>query len=378
MNLYDQFLNKKMNVPKKITILIKNLQNGGAQKVCVTLCNELIKRNYNVELWLLDYEKNSLTLQLHEDVNIIHLQKKKVRDSVFKLVKLFRKHKPAGILIFNIELTILSILIKKIFQVKTLIFFRSINTLSQIFQYPRTNVEKHFTSRLIRVVLPYCDKIVAQSNGMKNDLVSNFNIDEKKIDVIHNPAVNLRQINKQDKVAAIEEKNYFLYVGRLTPQKGLETLIRIFKTARRQIPGIQLLIVGEGPEEEKLKALTVSLEMNSSVVFTGFKQNTSDFYLNAKATVLTSLYEGFPNVLVESIAIGTPVIAFNCPSGPEDIIEPGINGILVPNQDIKAFTEAVISVATDQLQFQKQQVIETSKKFSVETVISQYEAVLNA
>lgn len=362
----------------KITVLIKNLHNGGAQKVCVTLCNELIKRNYPVELWMLDYEESSLTLRLSKDVKIIHLQMKQVKNSTFKLIKLFRKQNPARILIFSIELTILSIFIKKVFRLKTQIFFRSINTLSQIFQFPRTSREKHFTSKLIRVVLPYCDKIIAQSNGMKHDLIANFSIDENKIVVIHNPAVNLSQINKQKTVSPEKEGNYFLFVGRLMPQKRLDVLINIFENITKQIPGLQLVIVGEGPEEEKLKALTARLGLSSSVIFAGFKENTAEFYQNAKATVLTSLYEGFPNVLVESIAAGTPVVSFDCPSGPEDIIEPGINGILVPNQDAEAFAKALISIATDQIQFQKQNVIETSKKFSVETVVNQYEKILVA
>jgi glycosyltransferase involved in cell wall biosynthesis len=65
------------------------------------------------------------------------------------------------------------------------------------------------------------------------------------------------------------------------------------------------------------------------------RQKPSVYYRRAKATLLTSFFEGFPNVLVESIALGTPVISFDCPSGPADIIIPGVNGILVPNQDIQ-------------------------------------------
>lgn len=365
-----------MVTSSKITVLIKNLHHGGAQKVCLTLCNELVKRNHTVELWLLDYDKNSLTLQLDKKINVIQLKKKKVRDSVFKLAKLFKKQNPSKILIFNIELTILSIILKQIFGFKTLIYFRSINTLSQVFQFPRTKWEKYVTPKVIRNVLPLCDKIIAQSTGMKQDLISSFKIDEKKVITIHNPAVNLPQNNSQNPVLNIEE-NYFLFVGRLMAQKGLENLIKIFEMALKQNPDMRLLIVGEGPEEKKLKALTNSLGLSSSISFLGYKQNTSDYYKNAKATVLTSLYEGFPNVLVESIAVGTPVIAFNCPSGPEDIIEPGKNGILVPHMDMKAFTEAILTVANNELQFQKQLIIETSKKFSIEVTVNYYEEILN-
>ncbi len=364
-----------MNPENHITVLIKNLSHGGAEKVCVTLCNELTERSYHVELWILDYRDTSLTQQLHENINVIDLKKKNVRKSFFKLLKLLYKQKPSKLLVFNIELAILAILIKKILFLKTEIIFRSINTLSRAFQFPKSIWEKYFAIKAIKLILPYCNKIIAQSKGMKADLVKYFGINENKIYTIPNPAVNLSALDSQTSVPK-QQKNDFLFVGRLQAQKGLVNLLKIFERAHKEKPDIRLIIVGDGPEEEKLKAIAASQGLNSSVIFEGYQPTTFEYFSSAKATVLTSLYEGFPNVLVESIATGTPVLAFNCPSGPEDIIIQGVNGILVPDQDINAFTQAVLSVANDEIRFEKQKIIETSKKFSVEVVVNKYEQLL--
>lgn len=359
----------------KITVLIKNLQHGGAQKVCITICKELVKRNYVLELWILDISKTTLIKQLPQNIKIVDLKEQNVRHSFIKLIKLFRKKKPSNLLIFNVELTILAIIIKRVFSFNTRIIFRSINTLSQAFQFPNSIWEKYFALKVIKLFLPMCDTIIAQSNGMRKDLIKYFNIDENHVITIPNPAINLLMTDPANHSSKMRE-NDFLFVGRLQPQKGLVNLLKIFADAHKQRSDFRLIIVGEGPEEERLKSLVNSLGLNSSVTLAGYQSNTLKYFEKAKATMLTSVYEGFPNVLVESIAAGTPVISFNCPSGPDDIIEPGINGILVPNQNLKAFTEAILSVANNNIQFSKQKIIKTSKKFSVEVVVDKYEQII--
>jgi glycosyltransferase involved in cell wall biosynthesis len=279
--------------------------------------------------------------------------------------------------VFNIELAILAIIIKKIFFLKTIIFFRSINTLSQAYKFPESIWEKIFAPIAIRRILPYCDKIIAQSNGMKMDLIDHFKMDKNKIFTIFNPAINLAEIELLENEYE-NPKNNFLYVGRLRPQKGLVNLIKIFSRVKKENPDITLTLVGEGPEKEKLEELTHKLGISHSVRFMGYQPNPYLFFIRAKATVLTSEYEGFPNVLVESIATGTPVIAFDCPSGPADIIEPGVNGILVPNQDFDAFAEAMQLVTNDKIKFKKQEVINTSRKFSIDTIVGKYEELIKS
>jgi glycosyltransferase involved in cell wall biosynthesis len=168
----------------------------------------------------------------------------------------------------------------------------------------------------------------------------------------------------------------FLYVGRLSPQKGLVHLLNAFKQAFESNKNIHLTIVGNGSEEDMLKSVVCDLEITSNVTFEGYQKDTLPYFKRACATLLTSLFEGFPNVLVESISVGTPVIAFNCPSGPKDIIESGINGILVQYLNVTEFSKAILSVANNQIKFDPDRIIETSKKFSVEKIVKEYEQTI--
>lgn len=353
----------------KITLLVFSLHHGGAEKVCLTLCNEFVRRNYDVELWIVDYTETSLTKKLDKRVSVYPLNKKHVSHSLLPLMKLFLLRKPERLLVFHIELAILAIILTKVFFLKTYVVVRSINTLSQAFDYPKNFWEKYIAKRAIRRLIMYADKIIAQSSGMKRDLIKTFRVPDSKIVIIHNPA-NMLSLNgtKREELPA----NEFLYVGRLNPQKGLTNLIEAFRIAYDQNKNITLTIVGDGAEKEKLIAFTEQSGLTEVIKFEGFKSNTEIYYARAKATLLTSNFEGFPNVLVESIAIGTPVISFDCPSGPEDIIEKGINGILVPHQNKEEFAKAILAVANNTIIFNPQDVIGSAKKFSTETIVNQY------
>lgn len=362
----------------KITMLVFNLNHGGAEKVCLTLSNEFVKRDYEVELWIAEISETSLTLKLDEKVAIFSLNRQNVRNCILPLAKLLFSRKPKKLLVFHIELAILAILLKKLLFLKTSILVRSINTLSQAFTYPKNLWEKYFAKAVIKRFLLYSNKIIAQSSGMRNDLVKTFNIPSDKITTIHNPAYLFSDIDEEVAHGYHVNKNEFLYVGRLNPQKGLTNLIQSFKLAHDKNRTIRLSIVGDGSEKQKLLALVDELNLTDYIKFEGFQSQIKEYYTRARATLLTSNFEGFPNVLVESLSAGTPVISFNCPSGPDDIIEPGINGILVPHLDIKKFSDAILAVANNEVSFDRQKIINSSKRFSIDTIVDQYEKMIQS
>ncbi len=360
---------------KKITMLAFSLEHGGAEKVCVTLCNELVNRNYDTELWIVNYSETALLKQLDNRVSVFRLNREHVRNCLFPLYKLFVQQKPERILIFHIELAILAIVLKKLFFLKTKIFVRSINTLSHAFKDVKWSLRNYLMLKVIKNVMSNAHKIIAQSNGMREDLIKSFKIEKSKIATIYNPAINILA-NNNSVIEKTNIENEFLFVGRLSPQKGLVNLLKAFKLAYEKNSNIYLTLVGEGTENEMLKKMVVNLGLSSVVSFEGYQENTLSYFKRVKATLLTSFFEGFPNVLVESIALGTPVIAFNCPSGPEDIIVPGVNGILVTHLNVEDFSKAILAVANNDIQFNRTAIIDTSKRFSTTTIVKQYEKVL--
>jgi len=166
---------------------------------------------------------------------------------------------------------------------------------------------------------------------MANDLVSNFGLDRERISVINNPISIKIDCASEDKTVLPKIRNdeqLILFIGSLTPQKGVHCLIDAFKLCVELNPRLMLSIVGQGPLDEQLKKKVKQLGIHEKVFFEGFVSDVEACYSNANVTVLPSIYEGFPNVLVESIAMGTPVVAFDCPSGPGEIIIDGVNGFV--------------------------------------------------
>jgi glycosyltransferase involved in cell wall biosynthesis len=358
----------------KITFLTFSLEHGGAEKVCVTLCNEFTNRNYETELWVMNYGETALSKKIDGKVKLVKLYHTHARKCFTPLLKLLLKNKPKKIIIFHIELALLVIILKRFLFLNTIIFVRSINTLSKAFTYPKGIWEKYIVSHGIKHVLPFANKIIAQSEGMYIDLKKLLKVKEKQLITIHNPAV-LFSINGKNKLSNTAKKNEFLFIGRLNQQKGLESMLEALKIAVAKNSTVKLVIVGDGPEKFKLERIVSKHKLKDFVLFEGYQELTLPYFLKAKATLLTSHFEGFPNVLVESIAAGTPVVSFDCPSGPKDIIVPGVNGVLVPHLDIESFAKTILAIANSEITFSTQAVIETSKKFSIDSIVTQYERV---
>ncbi|MDP2338411.1 MAG: glycosyltransferase [Bacteroidota bacterium] len=357
-----------------LCILNNKLDSGGAEKNCVVICNELANNNINVELWITKLDKSPLIKLLDKRVKVTSIPGKKVRYTILQLKKLMVSSKLEIMLVFNMELLIPAYLINSFYHLNIKIVARSISTLS--LNYNQNGfLGRIIWLKLISYSLNRIDTIIAQSFGMKDDLIKNLHIIESKIVVIPNPAFNFTINKKQERRDFINHQE-ILFVGRLTEAKGLNYLLEIFLVALKSLPELHLTIVGTGELQQEFQEKTLKLGLSKSIRFEGYQTDLSDYYQNAKATVLTSIREGFPNVLIESISFGTPVISFDCPSGPRDIIIPNVNGILVEHLNVQKFSKAIVGVINKNIKFDKEKIIESSKRFSLEKIIRQYEKIL--
>lgn len=176
---------------------------------------------------------------------------------------------------------------------------------------------------------------------------------KKEVTSIYNPF----PIQYIQELAAVElefEKPYIIAVGRMNERvKQFDVLIQAFAESILPQQGVQLLLIGSGALEEEWKKVALNCGVQDSVVFTGQQQNPFKYLKKALFSVVSSQYEGLSNVLIESLAVGTPVVSFDCFAGPNEIIDHEINGLLVPNQNQKALTQAINRMVEDTDLYQK-------------------------
>lgn len=138
-----------------------------------------------------------------------------------------------------------------------------------------------------------------------------------------------------------------LSVGRMRPQKGFDLLLEAFATSQARSAGWTLRIVGDGPYRRSIVRLARDLEVDESVVFIGRTGNIWAEYARADVYVMASRFEGFPMVLLEAMAMGVPVVSFDCPTGPRELITDGVSGLLVRPEDVGSLAAAIDRLATD-------------------------------
>lgn len=177
------------------------------------------------------------------------------------------------------------------------------------------------------------------------------------------------------------DKKKLLAVGRLVYQKGFDTLLPVWKEVVATYPDWQLEIVGDGEDEQMLKAMAEKLGITKSVIFFGQSNNIQERYIDASGFILSSRYEGFCLVMIEAMAHGLPCVSFDCESGPNEVIENGVNGYLVEDQNVAELADRIkryIALSDEEKQSMSLQAKETSLRYSPEIIIDRWKKeVLN-
>lgn len=175
-------------------------------------------------------------------------------------------------------------------------------------------------------------------------------------------------------------RHHLITMGRLVPSKGHDLLMRAFATCAARHPDWELSILGEGPERDRLVALARELSIDDRVHFCGNVSPPFGLLAAADLFVFASFYEAFGMALAEAMACGLPVISFDCPSGPGDIVRHGEDGLLVPTGDVFALTMAMDRLMGDTALRQRmaQQAPEVCDRFEPESILDQWCAVIEA
>ena len=194
---------------------------------------------------------------------------------------------------------------------------------------------------LIPILYRLADRIVAPSEGVRSGLAK-LGLPLAKLLVIRNPVVF--QSSRSTPPSPFPFP-YILGAGRLHRQKGFDRLLMSFR--RISFPDVHLVILGDGPERDCLIGMTNRLGIGSRVHFPGASSDIERWFYHARCFVLSSRYEGWPNVLMEAMAYGCPVVSFDCRYGPSEIFENGISGILIAQRDVAGLRDAILRILTD-------------------------------
>jgi len=367
-----------MPAGREITIIIVSLgRGGGAEQVCINVVNSLSGRGWRVNLFVVKKMKSDISNKLNDTVMLRYFTNNKLKiGDMIKLHSYIVQNHIKKVLIFSYSVSIILILLRIFSFKKYTIISRCINTLSVSGTAVRISSFEKMLLFCGRLLYKRSDLVIAQCEGMKNDLVEKYGIKEDKIVVINNPIKQeicgyLQQNHPESK-----EKDYLLCAGRLERQKGFHFAIEAFARIHKDYPELRLKIIGEGTLFNNLKKLAADSDIGDKVDFEGYKADVIPYYVNARLTLLTSLFEGYPNVVVESLALGTPVVAFDCPSGPRELVENGKNGYLADYCNVFHLEKCV----KDALGRTWDPVLVTStvRHLFPDSIIGQYEKVLDS
>lgn len=358
-----------MNHKKKsIIFILPDLNAGGAERIVTTIANHLPREQFEPKILLLRKEGAYLEL-LKEDVEIIDIKTPRIRHSIKPILKEIRRRKPDIVFSgFGEVNAYLSLFIKLFPKIKFIA--RETNVVSQ-----------HVTRREIRVFYKFYNNyshIICQSDDMMNDLITNFKIKTDKITKINNP-VDFDFINdklkESDKPESYKEgyKNV-VAIGNLSSRKGFDNLLNVFTHLKDK--KIILHILGDGRDKDLLHQMKSDLGLEQ-VIFHGQQKNPYQYLKFADLFILSSRYEGFPNVLLEAGACGTYALANNCPGGINEIIQDKINGEIADIENHKEFSETILKILDKE--HNKEHVVHSiQSRFSKEMILKQYEELLNS
>ena len=348
---------------KKIIFTLPDITSGGAERVMSFVAKNISREKFDVSIWACGYEKN--TKYNVEGVHVVYFNKPRVLKATPNLFLKLRKEKPDVVISSIAHLnTIMGLL--SIFFPKIKFIGREANVLSVRKLYSPNKKPPSSHGYLMDFCYKSLDLILCQSNDMYNDMKNNYNIPENKLTIINNPITDNFKLKKTPYHTKKEVIN-FVTVASLKKQKGHERIIRTL--AKLNFP-YTYTIIGNGSEKENIFRLINDLNLGAKIKHIPYTNEVSSYLSKNDFFLQGSFVEGFPNSLIESCSVGTPVIAIKAPGGLDEIIEENINGKIAANENdfLNKIIES-ISQSWDKTVIRESVV----RKFNKEKIISEYE-----
>lgn len=363
-------------IPRKLKALfiLSDLESGGAQRVILTVFDKLNRRYIEPNLLILN-SQGPLNGLLANSEKVYKLGDKRVRDSLFQIVKYAHKIRPDIIISTLSHLNIALILLKPFLPKKTALFIREANTPGMSLKYTRAP-SLYFL--LYRSLYHLSDGIICNSHYIRQDMERIFPKSTGKITVLNNPVdvEYLKQKSQEFSADYPEDVFKLVSVGMLSYQKGFDRLLKVMEIALKRIPNLHLTIVGGGVYLYELKRLVHNYGIGSKVRFIGYASNPYPYMAQADLFLCGSRWEGMPNAVLESLALGTPVIAFNSPGGIREIIQDGKNGWIVKDGERQLMADKIcdVLISKGHINISRNDLLPTP--FHVQNAVASYEEFL--
>ena len=355
---------------KTLFILLPNLEPGGAEHIVITLLRYFDRSVFEITLIVLDSASGSLRAKVPSDVQLVAMNKRRVRTALPELLALLREKKP-DILFSNLSHLNLGLAMCRWWLPrKSALIVRESNVISQ-------NVKLFPFSLLFILLYKFfyrnIDVIICQSTEMADDLRQHYHISSSQIRVVNNP-VDIAFLEKRagELTLARPAKHVFVACGRLHYQKGFDLLLHALSGLNRT--DWVLWMIGEGELADKLQALSAELGIADRVSFMGFEENPYPYFKQADLFILSSRFEGMPNVVLEALALNTQVLATPAPGGVTALLSKSNACDLAQDISASALLSALESYFSDKMKRTIEP--EVIEPYKVETVTKQYEQVL--
>lgn len=354
-----------------IAFLIGNINHsGGTERVTTLIANALAHKNYQISiLSLIDGKQPFFELVPSIKTYSLYSEKISFKKNFFGAVWRIRKF----VTQHEIDTLVVVDSISCVFTVPALVGLKVKHICWEHFNFKNNNGVKYRNIGR-KWAAKYCDYVVTLTQRDKELWEKGLKKINAKIVAISNPV----SYEKIEHIPSLEYKT-ILAVGRLTHVKGFDLLITAWTRVAQQVPDWKIVIVGSGEDEIMLKQMAKDFEVDDSIIFTGQQKKIDNFYRQASFFCMTSRFEGLPMALLEAQAFGLPMVAFDCDTGPAEIIDHNINGLLVEPGNINGLTNSLLELINlSNIQYEKMSsnAVENSVRYSVNPIVKQWLSII--
>ena len=327
----------------KLLIFIPHMGQGGVERSFINLSKELEQRNHTVKFITL----NNIKTSYDEELNVIGLDSKRTLFSINKLSKIINIESPDVLISAQYYANVVAIISNQLSKNKAKVIISERNHLTSALK-KYNFIKKLIIKFLIKFLYSKSDLIYGNSESVCKDLRKNFIKKSKVIKILNpfDPQAIIKMSNEKIDDKWITESNVpiLIYIGRLEQQKDIATLIKSFELLNINHES-KLLIIGDGSQKNKLSEAPSHLKSNIKHI--DFDSNPYKYLKYCECMVLTSTYEGMPNVLIEAQILGIPIVATDSPGGTSEVLEYGKTGLLAEIGNPKDISEKIFIILND-------------------------------